>query len=55
MKKPLDDDQFNYMISFAIRALNDVYYENVGTGRVPLKELRLRIKSKIKRLKSFEK
>ena len=55
MKKPLDNEQFNYMLSFAIRALNSVYYEDIGTGRVPIQELRLKIKNKIKRLKSFEK
>jgi len=55
MRKPLDDEQFDYMIDFAIRALNNIYYQEVGIGRTPLKELRLKIKNKIKRLNQIKK
>jgi hypothetical protein len=54
MRKPLNDEQFDYMIDFAIRVLNNIYYEDVGIGRTPLKELRLKIKNKIKRLNQIK-
>lgn len=51
--KPLDERQFNYMLDFAIRQLNIVYYEN--GQRIPIAELRLNIKSRIKKLQSMKK
>lgn len=48
--KTLNKDQFNYMIDFALRELNFIYYKQNEYGRTPIKDLRLKIKHRIKEL-----
>jgi hypothetical protein len=50
----MTDEQFNYMINFAIRQLNTVYYEEKN-GRTPIVQLRLKIKNRLKRLNEMKK
>lgn len=49
--KRFDGEQFNYLIEFAIRELNFIYYKQTEYGRTPIKDLRLKIKNRIKDLK----
>lgn len=48
--KGFDGEQFNYLIDFAIRELNFIYFKQNEYGRTPVKDLRLKIKNRIKDL-----
>jgi len=54
-RTPLTEEQFNYMIEFAIRQLNKVYYKDDTNNRLPVSDLRLSIKNRIKKLEKMKK
>jgi hypothetical protein len=54
-RTPLTEEQFNYMIDFAIRQLNKAYYKDDTNNRLPVSDLRLSIKNRIKKLEKMKK